>query len=187
MARGSRRWEASNWWGTPSIAIRTLTLHTNEIAAKFRKKVWMLYHLREAGIKGMRLFKLYCCYVRSIIEYCSPVYHSLLSAGKTARLERLQRQAIRICFGFHVDVQEVMRQHCIESLESRRIQRLDKFILKTFGNPKFAHWFPRRAGDGHNIRNRRVIEERRWRTTRAMNSSLVRRSPRSDRYSKSRF
>ena len=132
--------------------------HTAEIAAKFRKKVWMLYHLREAGIKGMRLFKLYCCFVRSVVEYCSPVYHALLSAGEALMLERLQRQVIRICFGFQVDVQEVMEQHCIESLESRRIRRLDKFIMKAFRNPKFVGWFPRRAEDEHNLRNRRRIE-----------------------------
>lgn len=35
----------------------------------------MLYHLHYIGFKGTHFYKLYCCYVRSMIEYCSPVYH----------------------------------------------------------------------------------------------------------------
>ena len=37
----------------------------------FIVKVWMLLNLREAGIKGMNLYKLYCCFIRSRIEYIS--------------------------------------------------------------------------------------------------------------------
>ena len=46
--------------------------HVEAIGEKYRKKKWMLYHLRDAGFTGDHLYKLYCCYVRSMIEYCSP-------------------------------------------------------------------------------------------------------------------
>ena len=45
--------------------------HVETIEDAYRRKKWMLFNLREAGFKGASLFKLYCCYVRSIIEYCS--------------------------------------------------------------------------------------------------------------------
>ena len=73
--------------------------HVLEIHAKFRRRVWMLHHLRSAGLKGMTLFRLYCCYIRAVIENCSPVYHPMLNSGQAESLEKLHRQAVRICFG----------------------------------------------------------------------------------------
>ena len=63
-------------------------------------KVWLLFHLHEAGIKGVNLFRLYCVYIRSRIEYLSAAYHSILLAGQAEALERLHRYAVRVCFGF---------------------------------------------------------------------------------------
>ena len=55
--------------------------HVKAIEDKVQSKIWMLYKLRNAGFKGDNLFKLYCCYLRSIIEYCSVVYHPMLTGG----------------------------------------------------------------------------------------------------------
>ena len=62
---------------------------------QYKRKKWLLYHLRDAGLKDDQLFLMYCCYVRSVIEYCSPVYNSLLSKSQEQQLERLQRHAIQ--------------------------------------------------------------------------------------------
>ena len=77
--------------------------HVAAVTEKFKRKVWMLYKLRGAGFKGVPLFKLYCCYLRSIVEYCSVVYHPMLTRGQAWDLERLQRLAVRICFGGNQD------------------------------------------------------------------------------------
>lgn len=137
--------------------------HVLEIHTKFPK----------AGLKGMKLFKLYCCYVRSVAEYFSPVYHPLLNRGKTESLEKLQRQAVRICFGFEESAQALMNKHEIESLESRRLRRIDGFISKVARNPRFAGtWLKRRDKDGHNLRSRRAIAEERATTLRRFRSPL---------------
>ena len=52
--------------------------HVQVVGLMFRRKAWMLFHLKEAGIKGDNLYKLYCCFIRSCIEYLSPVYHLML-------------------------------------------------------------------------------------------------------------
>lgn len=147
--------------------------HVLEIHVKFWRRVWMLYHLRKAGLKGMKLFKLYCCYVRSVVEYCTPVYYSLLNQGQAESLEKLQRQAIRICFGFEEPAQDLMNKHRIESLESRRVRRTDRFITKAASNPQFAGtWLRRREEDGHNLRSRRAIAEERAALLRRFRSPL---------------
>ena len=126
---------------------------------KFRVKVWLLFHLRGAGIKEERLFMLYCVYIRSMLEYCSPVYHSILMAGQAETLERLQRHAARVCFG-NDQIREVMAQKGIDTLETRRQARVDCFILKTVSNVRFGlEWYQRREEVGHNLRERRTFFE----------------------------
>lgn len=89
--------------------------HVTALRLKFRKKIWMLHHLRKAGIRGRLLYRLYCCYIRSVLEYCSPVYHSMLNLGQAEALERLHRQAIRVCFGFDTRIESIIETEEIES------------------------------------------------------------------------
>ena len=147
--------------------------HIREIHAKFKRRVWMLFHLKKAGIEGVQLYKLYCCYIRSVIEYCSPVYHPMLNGGQVLALERMQRVALRICFGHGADIQQVMVRNGIESLESRRIRRVDSFIRKIAANERFAaSWLPRRPADRHGLRSRRNVIEVRADSQRRFNSPI---------------
>ena len=134
--------------------------HVEAVSEKYNKKKWMLYHLRDAGFKGKQLFRLYCCYIRSIIEYCSVVYHALLTKSQEARLERLQRHAVRLCFGHEVPVGETMAREAIETLAARREKRCDAFIKKNMINARFgASCFPPRPEIPWSIRNKREVQE----------------------------
>ena len=146
--------------------------HVSSIVEKFKRNVWMLYHLRDAGFRGRQLYRLYCCYVRTIIEYCSVVYHSMLGAGQETTLEGLHRLAIKISFGFDVPTDETMAENGIESLKDRRIRRCDSFLKKAIRNPMFECWFPPRDGKRRNLRRRRETQESRATTNRKFNSPL---------------
>ena len=82
--------------------------HLEVIHARFRRRVWMLYNLRDAGFKGRTLYRLYCCYIRSIVEYCSVVYHHMLTLEQEKALEKLHRLEVKICFGFQRPVDDTM-------------------------------------------------------------------------------
>ena len=147
--------------------------HVEQIREKFRLRVWMLYHLRRAGFKGRQLYRLYCCYLRTVVEYCSVVYHSLLTMGQCEDLERTHRQAIRICYCAEDHIHDIMDTEGIETLEARRARRCDSFIRKVSLNPHFAgRWFRGRPDSGHNLRRRREIFEPRAGTARWFNSPL---------------
>ena len=90
---------------TPSTAY-----HVDAIREEYRRKVWMLFQLYESVIRGQNLFKLYCCYIRSRIEYLLAAYQSMLLAGQAEALERLHRYAVRVCFGFEADVGALMQE-----------------------------------------------------------------------------
>ena len=152
----------------------TAEAQVEAIEDQYKKKKWMLYHLREAGFKDMQLYRLYFCYVRTCIEFCSAVYHALLSKGQAYRLERLQKHALGVCFGYAKPIEEVMEEREIESLEARRTRRCDAFIAKAWANPRFNQkWFPCRDGVGWNLRARREVLETRAATQRRFNSPLV--------------
>ena len=148
--------------------------HVSAVERQYRAKKWLLYHLKEAGFKGKDLFRLYCCYVRSMIEYCSPVYHPLLNAGQSQTLERLHRHAVRVCFGYEVPVEETMQRENIETLEARRQRRTDNFVRKAICNRRFAgSWFPPREGEERRLRARRMIQEVQANTERRFRSPLA--------------
>ena len=147
--------------------------HVLQIKERFRLRVWMLLHLRRAGFKGRQRYRLYCCYLRTVVEYCSVVYHSLLTAGQSEDLERTHRQAVRICYGTAELVQNVMATDGIETLEARRTRRCDGFIRKASLNPNFAgRWFKGRPDNGHDLRRSREIFEPRASTARWFKSPL---------------
>ena len=109
-----------------------------------------------------------------MIEYCSPVYHPLLTAGQEQQLERLQRHAVRACFGCEVGVEEIMEQQAIDSLKTRRERRMDKLIRKATASARFSPlWFPPRAGLPMGLRNRREIQETQAATLRRFRSPLA--------------
>ena len=147
-------------------------MHVAQIRERFRTRIWMLYHLRRAGFRNRQLYRLYCCYLRTVIEYCAVVYHSMLTRGQEDDLERLHRQAIRTCYGNDVDVRRVMEREEIETLQDRRLRRCDGFIRKAAANPSFSDWFRRRPGSGHWLRQRRNVFKPRDSTSRIFNSPL---------------
>ena len=150
------------------------TAHIGGIENQYRKKKWMLYHLRAAGFKGRHLYRLYCCFVRSFIEYCSAVYHAMLTIGQAEQLEKIQRHALRICFGQGEPIEETMQIQGIETLGARRTRRCDAFITKAWNNPRFqTRWFPRRDEVGWDLRDRRRMVELRASSTRRHNSPLA--------------
>ena len=142
--------------------------HVESIEEQYKRKKWMLYDLRDAGLRGKQLYRLYCCYVRLSFEYCSPVYHAILNKGQEERLEKLQRHALRVCFGSAIPVEEVMEQN------ARRERRRDAFVVKAWRNPRFREaWFPERNEVPWSMRNRRVVQEVWASTNRRQNSPLA--------------
>ena len=148
--------------------------HVEAITDKVRNKMWMLYKLREAGFREQHLFKLYCVYLRTVVEHCSVVYHSMLTAGQSQELERIQRLAVRICYGGQEETDVVIQTRGIQTLAERRGRRCDKFLRKAFQHPRFSdRWFPQRGPQHMELRRRRWTEETRATTNRRFNSPLA--------------
>ena len=112
--------------------------HVEAVRERFMRKIWMLYRLRNAGFRERPLHRLYCCYLRTAIEYCSVVYHPMLTVEQENELEKLNRLAARISFGSDLPTDDILALNCIESLKERRIRRCDAFLKKTLAPPDLA-------------------------------------------------
>jgi hypothetical protein len=74
----------------PSVAA-----HIEEGIKKTRRRYWVLRHLKSYGFSDEELVLVYQSIVRSVVEYCSVVYHSLLTEEQSRALERVQYQALK--------------------------------------------------------------------------------------------
>ena len=158
-----------NFGRTPDVST-----HIASIKEAYRKMVWMLYHLRLAGMKGRKLCQIYCAFVRSVIKYCSALYHSMLSRGEAKALERLHRHVLRVCWGTAEEIRDVMLREGLESLEMWRNRRVDSFIKKSWEMPGLRNkWFPLAPCNGHDLRRPRRVSKVRAKTTRRFKSSLL--------------
>ena len=147
--------------------------HVIEIQRRFRARFWALIHLKKSGFKAKELFDLYKIFIRPVIEFCAVVYHSMLTNKQVLEIERLQKQVVKLVFGWEQSYTDICQRYNIETLEERRKTMLDRFVMKTTANPRFSEsWYPLRL-PGPEVRDRRIYMEATARTHRYYNSPLA--------------
>ena len=147
--------------------------HIEYISTKFRKRLWYLRHLKKAGVPADVLIILYKCFLVSILDYASVVYHPMLTGEQTAAIERLQASALRVVYSYDKSYKELLELSGLSTLHERRCDLLDRFIIKAFENPRFRDdLFPCRTLHHHDLWRELVFEEGRARTERLYRSLI---------------
>ena len=72
------------------------TKHITHICSKASKRLYALRLLKRNGVQSRDLQKVYCSFVRPILEYACPVWHSSLSILLSDQIEHIQKRALRI-------------------------------------------------------------------------------------------
>ena len=72
------------------------TKHVTHICSKASKRLHALRLLKRNGVQSRDLQKVYCCFVRPILEYACPVWQSSLSILLSDQIEHIQKRALRI-------------------------------------------------------------------------------------------
>ena len=83
--------------------------------------------------------------IRPISEYCSVVFHSLITRSDSLELEGLQAQALKSIFAWKFSYNELLKKSGLERLEVRRDSAVIRFAEKLSNNPRFASWLPLQA------------------------------------------
>ena len=151
----------------------TVNLHVEKMLLKARSRMNSLRVLRRAGIPEDHLLKAYTTYVRPIIDYAVPTYHSQLSKEQAARIEQFQARSMKIVFGPLVAYHTVIEHNKIETHQSRRERLFKNFTLKTYSNPAFKDkWFPTNDDPTYDLRRRNKIKINRANTDRYLRSPI---------------
>ena len=148
----------------------TVNAQVDNIVEKVRRRFWVLRHLRSFGLNESELVNVYKSTVRSVIEFTSVVYHSMLTQEQCLEIERLQMQALKCIFGMQYSYRSLLEKTGLESLEERRIAAVDKFAKKNLEG-KFSHWFPLREAR-RGLRNENIYLEEHARTERLKNTPV---------------
>ena len=128
--------------------------HVKKLIEKFYAKLWTLRHLKRAGLCKERMLDLYYSMIRSAVEYASVIYHSLIPKSLADQLERIQRQAIRIIYGWNIDTDTLMQVKDIDTLEKRREKAILGFALNNKNSEKNGKkWFKETKNCERAVRN----------------------------------
>ena len=93
----------------------------------------------------MHLFKFQ---VRSVLEYCSTVWHSSLTESDSKDIERIQKAAVKLIMGKNYQgYSNSLNFLKLDSLHERRKKNALKFAKKSVANINFSKFFPRHSGD----------------------------------------
>ena len=113
---------------------------TNLIKRATRRK----YLLRRFSkfLPGSDLKLIYTSLVRSLLEYSAVSYTTQISKFQSNRLENVQKQCLKIMYGYHKSYDELLEISGLEMLENRRKKLFEKFAEKMSENKNYSDFFP---------------------------------------------
>ena len=88
------------------------------------------------------LAKAYRICLLSILDYCSTVYHTLVTDEQDQALERLQATALKFIYGYETPYSLMREKAQVTTLRQRRVDAADKLAQKCPGQGRFSAWFP---------------------------------------------
>ena len=149
--------------------------HVRGLIERFYDRLWTLRFLKRAGLSNDKLLEVYYTVIRPAIEYSSIVYHTLISNELSEKLESIQRQAMRIIYGYEGNIRNRMEENSISLLGDRREEAMLRFALKNERNSKYGgRWFEETRKTGRSVRPTTMSKyvEKTHRTDRLKNNPI---------------
>ena len=103
----------------------------------------MMTTLKYVGVSVEDLIDTYILFVRSVIEYCSVVFHSRLTVQQSEMLERVQKTCLKVILGdMYINYSSALEMCGLTTLNSRREKRCLDFSIKCLKHPRNKKLFP---------------------------------------------
>ena len=150
----------------------TVKAHIDYSIKKTNRVMWALSHLRKAGLPDVVLTNVYCSMLRSIIEFCNVVYHSMLTEEMNLEIERVQKMALKIIYGFNLSYEKLLKKSGLSTLKTRRESAFLKFANTLANNQRYTDWFPTADQLNYSLRTNKKYSEFYARTNRLYTSPL---------------
>ena len=113
-----------------------------DITRRSSAKIWSLVKLREVGADRDQLVSLYIARVRATVEFAAQVYGTVLNAGQSDAIEKIQRRCCQIILGPQsLSYARNLQTLGLESLEKRRNDLVYQFAISSFRSVEHRWWF----------------------------------------------
>ena len=109
----------------------------------------MMYVLKCFSASQGDLLSVYQLYVRPILEYACPLWHTSLTKRQADQIELVQKRACRLILGQYNSYREALEALGIMSLFDRRETLLVGFVQKLLGSEKHRHMLPAQRSARH--------------------------------------
>ena len=117
--------------------------NTREICRKAYARMTMITKLKYVGVNTEELINIYILYVRSLLEYCSVVWHSTLTVEQSRHIESVQKLCLKVILGpEYTGYEEALKCSGLERLSVRREKKCLQFGLKSLLHPVHSTMFP---------------------------------------------
>ena len=103
----------------------------------------MLTKLKYVWVNQEDLINIYVLYIRSLLEYCSVVWHSTITQEKSNNIEGVQKLCLKVILGSkYENYEQALNVSNLDSLRDRREQKCLNFGLKSLLHPVHSQMFP---------------------------------------------
>ena len=98
---------------------------------KAAKRLYLLVQLKCAKVPHDELIRFYLACIQSVLIYGCQVFHFSLPQYLSSTIERIQKRALRIIFGYEVQYEDALVLSGITTLHERRTDLCKKNSLPT--------------------------------------------------------
>jgi hypothetical protein len=109
--------------------------HINNIVKKASKRLHFLSQLKRAKVPFNDLVNFYVTCIHSLLLYSCQVFHFNLPEFLNIMLERIQKRALNIIYGYDVPYSEALVMSKLHKLSDHRSHLCDEFFNKIVTNP----------------------------------------------------
>ena len=144
--------------------------HVEYICSKASKRLYALRMLKRSGVPPRDLCSVYSYFIRPVLEYAYPVWHTSLSLSLRDDVKDIQQRAIRIIYP-HLSYCKGRRDHNLPTLFDRQQSLCRSFYKSNLAsNSKINDLIPKPIGHKYNFRRPRSLPLFKGRTKRFCNS-----------------
>ncbi|KAI8498013.1 hypothetical protein Bbelb_239570 [Branchiostoma belcheri] len=114
--------------------------HVDSVCTKANQRLYFLRKLKHFHPASDNLLTVYTSYIRPILEYAAPVWHSGLPNKLSDRIEKVQRRALRVILGAEYTSYAAACSHLgLPTLSSRRTTLTETFAKSLLRSGQLQH------------------------------------------------
>ena len=100
------------------------------------------------GASRRAMLLIYYRHIRSILEFGVPAWNGAITVKEAVKLERVQKVAVKLIYGFDLPYRKILAKNNLERLEDRRKRLCLNFAKKAVKHRKFKDWFKKSSDTG---------------------------------------